>query len=217
MGVAERKGRERALRESRIIEAARLIAAREGWSAVTIRRLAEEIEYSQPVLYSHFENRDAIVAAVAVEGFRDLATTLREADHLSTDRRTALCNRRHRISQLHRQASRALRSHVHDADRPDFRECGHEAGIEGGFRCAGGGCPLRLRAMMTSRQRRFGQSFTDWPNWSAQAGSSIAPGVSGWLCLSADFFMSDDLTVFRTSVDGFYLPYQIDRPQNDQA
>jgi hypothetical protein len=34
-----------------------VIAEREGWDAVTIRRLAEEIEHSQPVLYSHFENR----------------------------------------------------------------------------------------------------------------------------------------------------------------
>jgi AcrR family transcriptional regulator len=46
---------------------------------VTIRRLAKEIEYSQPILYSHFANRDAIVAAVAVEGFKELATVLREA------------------------------------------------------------------------------------------------------------------------------------------
>ena len=92
MGVAERKGRERAERERRITAAARVIAAREGWSAVTIRRLAEEIEYSQPVVYSHFENRDAIVAAVAVEGFRELTTTLREATHPSTDRRKALCD-----------------------------------------------------------------------------------------------------------------------------
>ena len=79
MGVSERKGRDRAAREHRITAAARLIAASEGWSAVTIRRLAEVIEYSQPVLYSHFENRDAIVAAVAVEGFRELAIALRQA------------------------------------------------------------------------------------------------------------------------------------------
>ncbi len=92
MGVAERRGRERAERERRITAAARMIAAREGWNTVTIRRLAEEIEYSQPVLYSHFENRDAIVAAVAIEGFQELATALREAAHPSVDRRTALCN-----------------------------------------------------------------------------------------------------------------------------
>jgi AcrR family transcriptional regulator len=79
MGVAERRNRDRAEREKRITAAARQIAASEGWGAVTIRRLADEIEYSQPVLYSHFANRDAIVAAVAVEGFRDLAIKIRRA------------------------------------------------------------------------------------------------------------------------------------------
>lgn len=79
MGVAERKSRERAEREQRIVAAARAIAEREGWEAVTVRRLAEEIEYSQPVLYSHFENRTAIVAAVAVEGFREIGEVLRAA------------------------------------------------------------------------------------------------------------------------------------------
>lgn len=92
MGIAERRGRERADREHRITATARAVAEREGWGAVTIRRLAEEIEYSQPVLYSHFENRDAIVAAVAVEGFRDLALALRQAARGSVDRPTALGN-----------------------------------------------------------------------------------------------------------------------------
>ncbi|TWB56576.1 TetR/AcrR family transcriptional regulator [Nitrospirillum viridazoti] len=90
MGIAERKGRERAEREQRITTAARLIAESEGWNAVTIRRLAEEIEYSQPVLYSHFENRDAIVAAIAIEGFGELATALRQAAHGSASRQGAL-------------------------------------------------------------------------------------------------------------------------------
>lgn len=76
MGVAERKTRERAEREQRIVATARAIAEQEGWDAVTIRRLATEIEYSQPVLYAHFENRDAIVAAVALGGFRALTEAL---------------------------------------------------------------------------------------------------------------------------------------------
>jgi AcrR family transcriptional regulator len=92
LGIAERKGRERAEREYRIVATARVIAEREGWDAVTIRRLADEIEYSQPVLYSHFENRDAIVAAVAVEGFKEITVALREAASESTGRRNALKN-----------------------------------------------------------------------------------------------------------------------------
>lgn len=90
MGIAERKSRERADREDRIVAAARAIAESEGWDAVTIRRLAKEIEYSQPVLYSHFENRDAIVAAVAVEGFKELTAVLLKAAGEARGRRDAL-------------------------------------------------------------------------------------------------------------------------------
>lgn len=67
-------------REKLIVSAARELVEAEGWDAVTTRRLAEQVEYSQPVLYSHFSGKDAIMAAVAVEGFADLA------DELSTAR-----------------------------------------------------------------------------------------------------------------------------------
>jgi AcrR family transcriptional regulator len=92
MGIAERKERERTEREHRIITAARAIAEREGWNAVTIRRLADQIQYSQPVLYSHFANRDAIVAAVGVEGFKEITATLLEAAGGSTGQGDALKN-----------------------------------------------------------------------------------------------------------------------------
>ena len=62
-----------------IITAARELAEAEGWDAVTTRRLAERIEYSQPVLYSHFDGKDAIMAAVALQGFEQLAERLRRA------------------------------------------------------------------------------------------------------------------------------------------
>jgi AcrR family transcriptional regulator len=90
LGIAERKDKQRAARERRIIAAARGIAAREGWNAVTIRRLADEIEHSQPVLYSHFENRDAIVAAVALEGFRELTAALQKAASAAAGERDAI-------------------------------------------------------------------------------------------------------------------------------
>jgi len=90
MGATERKARERAEREQRIITAAQGIAEREGWGAVTVRRLAEEIEYSQPVLYSHFANRDAIVTAVALQGFREIAAVLRTVAENATTAEAAL-------------------------------------------------------------------------------------------------------------------------------
>ncbi|MFI9009036.1 TetR/AcrR family transcriptional regulator [Actinosynnema sp. NPDC053489] len=79
MSIQERRERERAERHRLIVDAARALAEAEGWDAVTTRRLAERVEYSQPVLYSHFKGKDAIVRAVAVQGSADLAERLRAA------------------------------------------------------------------------------------------------------------------------------------------
>src|SRR6266436_1283901 len=77
--IEDRRARERAARRRLIITTARRIAEAEGWDAVTTRRLSTEIEYSQPVLYKHFSNMDAIAQSVAVEGFRELAESLSNA------------------------------------------------------------------------------------------------------------------------------------------
>ncbi|MEU1397075.1 TetR/AcrR family transcriptional regulator [Micromonospora zamorensis] len=78
-GINERRERERAHRHQLIVTAARELAETEGWEAVTTRRLAERVEYSQPVLYSHFNGKEAIVSAVAIDGFGELAAHLRRA------------------------------------------------------------------------------------------------------------------------------------------
>jgi AcrR family transcriptional regulator len=90
MSVQERRVRERAQRERLIVTTARDLAEAEGWDAVTTRRLAELIEYSQPVLYSHFKGKDAIMAAVALEGFAELAAQMRAAQEETATPRAAL-------------------------------------------------------------------------------------------------------------------------------
>jgi AcrR family transcriptional regulator len=77
MPVQQRRERQRAERHRLILDTAREIAEAEGWDAVTTRRLADAIEYSQPVLYSHFAGKEEIVAAVALDGFGELAGSLR--------------------------------------------------------------------------------------------------------------------------------------------
>ena len=75
--AAARKAQQRAERERRIGTSARALAEEQGWEAVTVRRLADAIEYSQPVLYSHFpQGRSQIVTAVALAGFDELAAAL---------------------------------------------------------------------------------------------------------------------------------------------
>jgi AcrR family transcriptional regulator len=79
MSLQQRKQRDRAARHRLIVATARELAEAEGWDAVTTRRLADRIEYSQPVLYSHFRGKDEIVAAVALDGFGELEAAVRRA------------------------------------------------------------------------------------------------------------------------------------------
>lgn len=79
MPAEDRRTRERAARQQLIVTTARRLAEDEGWDAVTTRRLSSEIEYSQPVLYSHFTNMDELAKAVALEGFGELTEKLRTA------------------------------------------------------------------------------------------------------------------------------------------
>ena len=77
--IAERKLRDRQARRAQIVSAARRISELEGWSSVTVRRLSDEISYSQPVLYAHFGSRQGILDAVAIEGFEEMGLALEKA------------------------------------------------------------------------------------------------------------------------------------------
>src|SRR5450755_1381804 len=90
MSVTNRRLRERAQRHDLIVAAARDLAEAEGWEAVTTRRLAALVEYSQPVLYSHFDGKDAIRRAVAIEGSSALAVQLHQAQSTVEEPRLAL-------------------------------------------------------------------------------------------------------------------------------
>jgi len=70
MGTKERRDRERQELRQAILSASRDIAAREGWQAVSIRKVAERIEYSPPTIYEHFASKEALLIELMREGFR---------------------------------------------------------------------------------------------------------------------------------------------------
>jgi AcrR family transcriptional regulator len=80
MGIKERHDREKqAVRES-ILTAARDLFVAEGYAQVSIRKIAERIEYSPAAIYSYFPSKDDIFFALATEGFRRLDDTIRAAE-----------------------------------------------------------------------------------------------------------------------------------------
>ena len=78
MGIAERKIRQREEFRSSILEAAWLQVLTDGWQSLSIRKIADAIEYSIPVIYNHFENKEAILLEFTKEGFQKLADVLVE-------------------------------------------------------------------------------------------------------------------------------------------
>src|SRR6202012_2275760 len=76
-GARARRGAER---RQQILDAARAMAEADGWTAVTSRRLADAIGYTQPVLYGHFPGgKSEIMRTVALAGFAELAAATRAA------------------------------------------------------------------------------------------------------------------------------------------
>ena len=73
MGVKERQEREREAVARAILDAARDLFVAEGYQSVSIRKIAERIEYSPAAIYSYFPSKDDIFLALAEEGFHLLA------------------------------------------------------------------------------------------------------------------------------------------------
>jgi AcrR family transcriptional regulator len=76
MGITERKEREKGEIRRKILDAARDLFARDGYEAVTMRGIAEAIEYSPTTIYNHFEDKDDVVKACCEEDFTQLLGAL---------------------------------------------------------------------------------------------------------------------------------------------
>jgi AcrR family transcriptional regulator len=74
LGIKERQSRQKEAVGRAILDAARELFVAEGYHNVSIRKIAEKIEYSPAAIYSYFPSKDDIFFALAEEGFRILFT-----------------------------------------------------------------------------------------------------------------------------------------------
>lgn len=70
MGIRERQTRERETVRRKILNAARALFLNEGYANVSMRKIAEQIEYSPGAIYSYFTSKDDIFFALAEEGLQ---------------------------------------------------------------------------------------------------------------------------------------------------
>ena len=85
MGIVERKIRQKEEVRASILKAAWQLVVEDGWQALSIRKIAEAIEYSAPVIYDHFANKEAILFEFTRQGFRMLNAEMEKAKKRSPD------------------------------------------------------------------------------------------------------------------------------------
>jgi len=79
LGITERKQKHKEQVRANILQTAWQLVLQQGWQALSIRNIADAIEYSVPVIYSHFVNKEDLLKEFYKEGFRLLAEELNKS------------------------------------------------------------------------------------------------------------------------------------------
>lgn len=85
MSTWERKLKHRREVRASILEAAEELVMKEGWEALSVRKIAEAIDYSVPVIYDHFINKEALLLEFVKKGFHLLNNKMSEAKESTPD------------------------------------------------------------------------------------------------------------------------------------
>jgi len=84
MGVKERREREKSETRDKILDAARELFVTEGYEGVSMRRVAEKIEYSPTAIYVHFADKNELFHELCQQDFGHLAEVF-QSSAMSTD------------------------------------------------------------------------------------------------------------------------------------
>jgi AcrR family transcriptional regulator len=90
MGVTERKAREKQELRQQVLDAARELFVREGYENVSMRKIADKIEYSPATIYTYFQDKDEILDCLCEETFLKLHREKLAAAHQVGDPLQAL-------------------------------------------------------------------------------------------------------------------------------
>lgn len=89
MSIAEKRKQKSEEMQQHILDAAKDVAAADGWQNLTIRKICGKIEYTAPVVYQYFESKDKLMEALRNEGLQQIYTLLEAVDkkHKSQEKR----------------------------------------------------------------------------------------------------------------------------------
>ncbi|MGE6220250.1 TetR/AcrR family transcriptional regulator [Nubsella zeaxanthinifaciens] len=79
MGSKERIQRQKEDTRKGILAAALQIVKQEGWTALSMRKIADVIEYTAPIIYEYFPNKEGILLELTRQGYISLGLKVKEA------------------------------------------------------------------------------------------------------------------------------------------
>jgi AcrR family transcriptional regulator len=85
MGIKERRERQKEVLREEILDAARELFAKEGYESVSMRKVAEKIEYSPTTIYLYFKDKSDLLYSVCEETFEKLLHSFEEIAKHSQD------------------------------------------------------------------------------------------------------------------------------------
>ena len=85
MGSKDRIQRLKDETRTNILSASIEIVKEEGWNALSMRKIADKIEYTAPIIYEYFANKDAILHELTRQGYVMLGKEMEAAKSKYTD------------------------------------------------------------------------------------------------------------------------------------
>jgi AcrR family transcriptional regulator len=79
MGVTERRAREKEALRQKIVEAASKLFVEQGFENVSIRRIADAIEYSPATIYLYFKDKADLIGAICGDTFTEMCEAIKGA------------------------------------------------------------------------------------------------------------------------------------------
>lgn len=78
MGLTERRSAEKELLRQKIFDGASKLIIEDGFEKLSIRKLAQEIEYSPAVIYNYFKNKDDIIKAITISNYERIRNEIQK-------------------------------------------------------------------------------------------------------------------------------------------
>ena len=151
MGIAERRTRHKASLRNEILDAARALFVEEGYDAVSMRKVAQRIEYSPTTIYLYFKDKGELFQAICEEMFAKLSRKLEEqakkraADPIAGSDRGA-ARRAADLREIRAEEPGALHRHVHAAAQPGRAVRGLDGAADLSITCGAASPPAWKRA-----------------------------------------------------------------------